>query len=171
MPGSLTDTGGLISTPHLCFLQRHHWCQYLPRVFIHTVGAGSNKSKASGLCNSSWVHTRWHFCNVSAFGQCSCPFQGTWIKWHVPNTTDITVYYAEEAGLGFGSSHNLDMLSGTSLKRELIRKLWYFKLSYQSNPPAICSASTCNALETKWNPLLWQFSSSRRVEMFTWRWI
>ena len=74
MPGSLADTGGLISMLHLCFLQRHHWCQYLPRVSIHTVGAGSNKSKASGLCSSSWVHTRWHLCNVSAFGQFSCPF-------------------------------------------------------------------------------------------------
>jgi len=53
----------------------------------------------------------------------------------VPNTADITVYHAEEAGLGFGSSHNLDMLSGTSLKQDLIRKLWYFKLSYQSVIP------------------------------------
>lgn len=36
----------------------------------------------------------------------------------VPNTADITLYHVEEASLGLGASHKLNMLTGMSSKQD-----------------------------------------------------
>lgn len=111
---------------------------YMLRVSMYRVSCWQQKCKAPCLCSNNGVHMSWHICNIS-LARSFVPFylQGTQIKWLVCQTqqASLTVYHVEEARLEFSSRHKLNMLTGMSLKPDLIRTLWYFKLSYQSVIP------------------------------------
>lgn len=132
--------GSLFSMLHLCSPWRHQWCQYLPRLSTGRAGCWEEKNKAAPLlCSNSRVDTRWHLCNVSVFGQqfCLSHLQGQRLSdFCAKHSRHHCIFCMEEASLGFGTSHKLNVLAGTSSKQDLRRGfLRYFAFCYQSVIP------------------------------------
>lgn len=65
----------------------------------------------------------------------------------VPSTAHITVYHVEEARLGFGTSHKLNMLTGMSSKQDLSRGLYGISGFLIKSPGVVC----CKHPRCSWN--------------------